>query len=159
MLRLYTVGLVAFVVELVSLLFVLGQGAFAAWINALVLLLAVPASYFCALHFGLPGAAAGSVVAIYAERLVSPQRIAALTSTPVARLQDWSSLGATLCAAATSAAIAGAALHWVEWRPFWTLAAGASLVALVYPLAMFAVGQRRRLFDFMASLRGRAAAA
>ena len=158
-LRIYTVGLVAFVVELVSLLFVLGQGAFAAWINALVLLLAVPTSYFCALHFGLPGAAAGSVVAIYAERLVSLQRLATLTSTPVARLQDWASLGATLCAAAISAAVAGLALHWVQWRPFWTLAAGAAVVAATYPLAMFAVGQRRRLFDFMASLRGRAAAA
>jgi len=91
-LRLYVVALVAFVVELVSVLFVLKQGGFAARVNAMVLAIALPLSWYGATHWGLIGAAAGSVAAIYAERLVSLGRIARLTGTPVAKLQDWHGL-------------------------------------------------------------------
>ena len=155
-LRLYIVGLVAFVVELVSTLFVLQQGGFAARVNGLVLLIALPMSWFGARHYGLMGAALGSVLAIYAERLLSLGKIARLTRTPVRELQDWSALSGILGAAALSALVAGVALDWTDWSSFATLVAGGLLVAATYPLALVATGQAGQLRDFYASLRNRA---
>jgi peptidoglycan biosynthesis protein MviN/MurJ (putative lipid II flippase) len=156
-LRLYTVGLVAFVVELVSILFVLKQGTFAAKVNGMVLLLALPLSWFGATHWGLMGAAAGSVAAIYAERVFSLGRIAQLTATPIRRLQDWSTLAGILVAAVLAAGIAGVALHWTHWSSFATLVAGALLVAILYPPALWVTGQSGELRTFFDSLRQRAA--
>ncbi|HET9576889.1 MAG TPA: oligosaccharide flippase family protein [Usitatibacter sp.] len=157
-LRLYILGLVAFVVELVSLLFVLQEGKFAARVNGLVLLLAVPLSYFGAVHWGLMGAAMGSVVAIYAERILSLSRLAELTATPISRLQDWPTLAGILAAAILAALAAGTTLHWTEWSSFATLVAGAAIVAIVYPAMLFLMGQGRQLTAFIDSLRNRSAA-
>ncbi len=156
-LRLYIVGLVAFVVELTSILFVLHQGPFAARVNAMVLAFSVPLSYFGALHWGLQGAALGSVAAIYGERLLSLSRIARLTAKPVTRLQNWSTLAGMLAAAAVAAAGAGAALRGFELAPLARLAAGAALVALTYPLALLVTGQGPELTGLFAALRSRGA--
>jgi O-antigen/teichoic acid export membrane protein len=158
-LRLYVLGLVAFVVELVSTLFVLRQGAFAAKVNGLVLLLALPLSVYGAMHWGLVGAAAGSVAAIYAERLLSLARIARLTDTPVARLQDWGALAGLLVAAALAGAVAGFAMHWSDWPTLPTLLAGAAIMAVAYAPALYLTGQWRRLTEFVDSMRNRAPAA
>lgn len=152
-LRIYTVGLVAFVVEITSILFVLHQGPFAARVNGFVLLISVPLSYFGAHEWGLQGAALGSVAAIYAERLVSLSRIARLTGRPVMRLQSWNTLAGLLAAAAIAAGVAAAALSRVELAPLARLAAGAAIVAAVYPAALFLTGQRQELADFIAALR------
>ncbi len=151
--RLYTLALIAFVVELNSILLLLRQGAFSAKVNAGALLVAVPLSYAGALQWGLVGAALGSVAVVFAERALSLSRIAQLTATPVARLQDWASLGGILAAAGIAAATAGVALRGLEMRPFATLAAGAAIVALAYPAALLLTGQRRSLVDFFSSLR------
>jgi O-antigen/teichoic acid export membrane protein len=152
-LRIFTIGLVAYVVELVSILFVLKQGAYAARVNALALAVALPTSYFGATHFGLMGAAIGGVVAVYVERVVSLTRISRLTNTPVAELQDWGTLVGMLAAAALAAAAAGTALSWVDLPPLATLAAGGTILAVVYPIALYATGQRRHLMSFIASMR------
>jgi O-antigen/teichoic acid export membrane protein len=154
-LRIYAVALVAFVVELTSILFVLGQGPFAARVNALVLVISLPLSYYGAVHWGLQGAAFGSVAAIYSERLLSLGRIARLTGTSVARLQNWTTLAGVLAAAAIAAVAAGAALHGFELRPLARLAAGAALLAIVYPVALLLTGQRAELADFITALRQR----
>ena len=158
-LRLYTLGLVAFVVELVSVLFVLRQGAFSAKVNGIVLLIALPLSIFGAMHWGLMGAAAGSVAAIYAERGLSLQRIAALTDTPMRRLQDWGALGSLLLAAAVSALLAGLALHWSGWTTLPTLLAGALIMAVAYPPALYLTGRWGDLVAFVDSIRNKAARA
>jgi O-antigen/teichoic acid export membrane protein len=157
-LRLYVVALVAFVVELVSVLFVLKQGPFAARINGMVLLIALPLSLYGAMSWGLTGAAAGSVAAIYAERLLSLARISRLTATPVSRLQDWHVLGCILGAGALAALLAGVALHWAPWSSFARLVAGAALVAATYSAALYVFGQGGQLIAFFASLRNRAPA-
>jgi O-antigen/teichoic acid export membrane protein len=157
-LRLYVAALVAFVVELVSVLFVLKQGPFAARINGIVLVVALPLSYYGAMRWGLTGAAAGSVAAIYLERVASLMRIAKLTGTPVSRLQDWQGLGLILAAGALAAVAAGFALHWAPWSAFARLVAGAALVAAIYPLALYVFGQGGQLVAFFASLRNRAPA-
>ncbi len=152
-LRIYSVGLAVFVVELTSILFVLNQGPFAARVNGLVLLFAVPLSYFGAKHWGLQGAAFGSVAAVYAERLLSLSRIARLTGRPVARLQNWQTLAGLLAAAIIAAVVAGAALHGFELAALTRLVAGAVLTALVYPIALYLTGQRHELVGFIAALR------
>ena len=158
-LRLYSIGLIAFVVELVSTLFVLRQGAFAAKANAIVLLIALPLSIFGAMHYGLVGAAMGSVAAIYAERLLSLQRIAKLTDTPMRRLQDWKALGALLVAAMMAAGVAGVMLHWSEWTSFPTLLGGGLIMAIAYPPALYLTGRWGDLIAFIDSIRNKAARA
>jgi hypothetical protein len=78
--RLYIVGLLALVVELTSILFLLKQGGFSTRVNALVLALALPLSYFGAITWGIVGAALGSVVALFSERALTLARISALTA-------------------------------------------------------------------------------
>ena len=157
--RLYIVGLFAFVVELVSTLFVLGQGGFAARVNALVLAIALPLSFLGAHELGLAGAALGSVAALYAERLLSLQRIAALTGTPLARLQDWRTLGGILAASWLAAGAAGLALRWSDWSTLPALLAGGAIMAAAYPVALHLTGQWKELVGFTQALRGRRPAA
>ena len=151
--RLYIVGLLALVVELTSILFLLKQGPFAARVNTLVLALALPMSYFGAITWGLIGAALGSVIALYAERVLSLARIAELTATPMSKLQDWTTLGGILAAAGLAAAAAGSVLEWTHLGPFALLAAGGATMAVIYPAALFLTGQRRCIASFIASLR------
>ena len=152
--RLYILALVAFVVELNSILLLLKQGPFAARVNAAVLVIALPLSYLGAHAWGLPGAAIGSVTAVYVERIASLTRIARLVDIPVRKLQDWSTLAGLAAASAISAVAAGAVLSYVDLRPLAKLAAGGALLALTYPFALAATGQLRELTQFIASLRG-----
>ena len=152
-LRLYVIGLLMFVVELNSVLWLLKQGPFAACVNGAMILVAVPLSYVGAISWGLPGAALGSVAAVYCERLISLSRISRMVSIPVTRLQDWSALGGILAAAVLAAAVAGAALAPTALHAFAKLVAGAAIVALVYPAALLLTGQRRELVNLFASLR------
>ena len=151
--RIYIVGIIAFVVEVVSILFVLQQGGFAARVNLLVLSIAIPLSLFGAMRWGLWGAALGSVAAVYAERVISLRKIAVLTGTPISRQQDWKSLAGILAAAAVAAAACGFVVHAFEWSAFARLAAGGALLAIAYPLALAATGQLGAFTAFVRSLR------
>jgi O-antigen/teichoic acid export membrane protein len=151
-LRVYTIGLLAYVVELTSILFVLKQGTYCAKVMAVALAVALPTSYFGATHFGLPGAAMGTVLAVYVERVISLTRISRLTQVPIARLQDWGTLAGLLAAAALASAAASTALSW-GLRPIETLALGGAIMALAYPVALLVTGQRRHVMSFIASIR------
>ena len=104
--RVCIVGLVALVVELASITLLLRQGTFVMTVNLAGLALALGLNWFLAQHFGLVGAAAGSVVAIYLDRSVTLWRIALLTGVQVRRLQDWRKLGLSLLLAALAAVFA-----------------------------------------------------
>jgi O-antigen/teichoic acid export membrane protein len=153
--RIYAVGMVAFVVELVSLLFVLGQGGFAARVNGLVLAIALPLSFWGAMRLGLAGAAIGSVAALYVERVLSLQRVSRLTNTPIAKLQDWKTLAGLLAAAALAAAVAGLLVAWSGWTTLAALAAGGAIMAAAYPVCLHLTGQWQELVGFIEALRGR----
>jgi hypothetical protein len=58
-----------------------------------LLMLSIPVSWLGALQFGLPGAALGSVTAIYLDRYFTLRMMAGKTDIPIRRLQDWRSLG------------------------------------------------------------------
>jgi O-antigen/teichoic acid export membrane protein len=153
--RVYIVGLVVFVVELVSLLFVLGQGGFAARVNAMVLGIALPLSFWGGMEVGLAGAAMGSVTALYVERLLSLQRISRLTNTPLSKLQDWKTLAGLAIASALAAAVAGALVRWSEWTTLAALLAGGAIMAAAYPVFLRLTGQWEELVAFISAIRAR----
>jgi O-antigen/teichoic acid export membrane protein len=110
--RVYIAGLALMVIELTSVLQLLRQGPFALAMNAFTLLLSVPLSWYAGVQFGLPGAAAGSVTALYVDRLVTLQRIARLSGVRVAHQQHWGGLGGLLALAALAGLAAWALAHW-----------------------------------------------
>ena len=141
-LRLYIVGLVAFVVELNSILLLMKQGGFAARVNAAALAISLPLSFWGAMHLGLAGAALGSVAMIHAERVLSLRRIARLTGQRIGELQDWGKLAALLLAAAAAAAVAGLVAGGWTLSNFTALVAGGLVMAVAYPAALLVAGQR-----------------
>ncbi len=157
-LRVYIVGLIAFVVELNSILLLLKQGGFSMRVNGVALALSVALSVWGALNFGLMGAALGSVAMIHLERIVSLRRIARLTGEPVSRLQDWNKLAAL----ALASALAGAVAHFIAnaWSApaFATVATGAGFMALAYPAALCLTGQRPLVTGLFHSLAATEAA-
>jgi O-antigen/teichoic acid export membrane protein len=100
--RIYVVGMLAMVVEIGSIVLLLRQGAFALKVSLLMLALSVAVSFAAAQHFGLAGAAAGSVLAIYFDRVLMLRRISRLTGLSLRRMQDWRSLARALACAALS---------------------------------------------------------
>jgi O-antigen/teichoic acid export membrane protein len=132
--RLYVLGQLALVVEVGSQVMLLRQGAFTLRITALALGVSVAVSWFAAHHFGLAGAAAGSVLATYLDRGLTLGRIARLTGTTVRQVQDWRALAKCLVLAALSAALAWGfvAQFFAASAPLLRLAVGAAVLAAVY---------------------------
>jgi len=132
--RLYAFGQAALVVEVGSLVLLLRQGGFVLWVTGLALGFSVAVSWFGAHHFGLAGAAAGSVLAIYLDRALTLRRIARLTGTRFAELQDWGGLARTFVLAALSAALAwGVAAQFLAGAPpVLRLAVGAAVLGAAY---------------------------
>jgi hypothetical protein len=89
------------------------------------------------------------------ERWFSLRRLAQLTGTPLARLQNWRTLGGLLGASCLAGLAAGVALHWSEWPTLARLAAGATVMALAYPLSLYLTGQWGQLTGFVQSLRNK----
>ena len=130
--RVYIAGMAAMVIEIGSMVLLLRQGPFALRVTGAALGVAVLASFAGAHLFGLPGAAAGSVVGVYMDRTLMLRRVARLTGTPLGRLQDWRGLAWT----AASALIA-AALAWKltpHGSHFVRLVEGSAILGAVYVL-------------------------
>jgi O-antigen/teichoic acid export membrane protein len=132
--RLYVIGLAAGVVEIGSLLLLLRQGAFALRVNICALLLSVLISFYAAQRFGLPGAALGSVLAIYFDRFLTLKRIERETGIPLAKLQQWRVLALLFAFSAVAAGFAWVVVEQmlVLRMPLARLAAGATCLAAVY---------------------------
>lgn len=132
--RVYIVVMVAMVIELGSIVLLLRDGPFALRVTAAALALSVAVSWGAAHAVGLPGAAAGSVLAIYLERAVMLRRISRQIGIPISRVQDWRALGWGLASAAASAALAALAVHrflQIE-APLARVAVGAAILAAAY---------------------------
>lgn len=142
--RVYIVGLLALIVELASITLLLRRGPFVVGVNIAALVLAVPVSWFAAQHYGLAGAAAGSVIAIYLDRLATLWYIARLSGVPMRRLQDWRTLGTLLLYAALAAALAWwvGTLYFAASAPLVRLLFGGVTLALAY-LALLGLGNVR----------------
>lgn len=143
--RVYLIGMLAYVVEVASIMLLLRQGAFAMRVNFLVLVLSVSLSWLAALRFGLAGAAVGSVCAVYIDRIVTLARISRHTGLPLGRLQDWAPLATLLLFAAGAAALAGiAADAWAGAGPLARLLLGGLVLAAAYAAALVLTGGKRR---------------
>src|SRR5258708_28636912 len=130
----YILGMMALVVALSSVLQLLRQGMFSLGMNVIVLALAVPLSWFGGLELGLSGAAAGSVCALYVDRILVLQRIAAISGVPVREQQHWASLGRHLLWTVVAALAAWLAVHtlFAGAPPIARLAVGASVLVAIY---------------------------
>jgi O-antigen/teichoic acid export membrane protein len=132
--RVYITGMAAMVVEMGSIVLILREGAFAMRVAALALPVSVAVSWAAADRLGLAGAAMGSVVAIYLDRIFMVRRVSRHTGIPVRELQDWTALARTLGSAAFAAALAWAVVgHFLPASGHIVrMAAGAALLTLIY---------------------------
>jgi O-antigen/teichoic acid export membrane protein len=132
--RVYIGGIAALTIELVTIMLLLRQGSYAMRVNAVVLPCSVGFSWWLASQFGLAGAAAGSVIAVYLDLAATLHRIARCTGIAVRRLQDWEALGRSalcaLCAATLTWFIAGRQCDAAA--PVSCLALGAMTMAATY---------------------------
>ena len=138
--RVYIIGLAALVIEFASVLMLLRQGAFTMWVSLAVLILSVALSWLSAHAFGLAGAAAGSVTAVYIDLSATLWRISLRTGIAFRRLQDWRSLGLLMLFAALAAALAWCVVagYFAAAEPLVRLVAGGAVLAAAY-IAMTAL--------------------
>lgn len=107
--RVYVLGMVALSVEVNNVMLLLKEGRFASRVNFVALCVCIAASFWFAHFLGLAGAAVGSVLAVYLDRVLTLRRMSKRLMLPMAALQDWSALGRILLAASIAAAAAWAA--------------------------------------------------
>jgi O-antigen/teichoic acid export membrane protein len=142
--RVFIAGMAAMVIEMGSITLLLREGAFALRTNVLALAFSLAVSWTGALVLGLPGAALGSVLAVYLDRVIMLRRVSQRTGIPFARVQDWRALGLALATAAVSAALAWVLVHRFleEAAPLARVAAGAAILAAAYGLLNLRRGRK-----------------
>jgi O-antigen/teichoic acid export membrane protein len=158
--RVYTIGFLASVVELSTIMLLLRQGGFVMRLNLLVLPVSIALSWYAANRFGFAGASAGSVTVIYIDRIATLRRIALCSGVAFRQLQNWPSLGRLMLSAMIAAILAWClvALYLETSAPLVRLAVGGVVLAAVYAAAAVLLGVGRSWLtavrDF--GLRGRA---
>lgn len=152
--QVYVLGLAGLVVELNSVMLVLREGPFTLRNNALLLAVSIGVSWQAALSFGLPGAAAGSVLAVYLDRLRTVRRISHKTGIPIVRMQDWGTLGLLATLAAFSALVAWTGAQWLVagHGAVARLATGGSLMGALYAALALAFNGDNRFFNLRRGL-------
>jgi O-antigen/teichoic acid export membrane protein len=146
--RVYIVGLAAQIVETASITMLLRQGPFVMGLNLAALVVAIALDWWAASRFGLAGAAVGSVMVIYLDRLVTLRRIASLAGMPMRKLQNWDALATRLILAALAAALAWGIVgrYLPAGMPIVRLSIGAMIVALSYAAMTELLGAGRARF-------------
>ncbi len=113
--RLYIVGFAVAVIELGSLVLLLEEGKFHLKVNAAALVLSASVSFTAAQAYGLVGAAAGGVCALFLDRAAMLARVSRRTGIPMRRMQDWRGLFlAAAFGALAGGAARGAAQAWAS---------------------------------------------
>ena len=153
--RVYTIGFLASVVELATVMLLLRQGGFMMRLNLLVLPLCVALSWYAAYRFGFAGAAAGSVTAIYIDRIATLRRIALRSGVAFRQLQDWRSLGRLMLSAALAAILAWCivVLHFGTSAPLMRLAVGGAVLVAGYAAVAALLGVGRNWLSAMRNFR------
>ena len=153
--RVYIVGIVVLAVELSNVTMLLRQAVFVMVVNAAALVLAVAINWYAALQIGLTGAAVGSVIVIYLDRLLTLRRISRLTGVPIRGLQNWRTIGLLLAFAAVAAALAwGTVARFFPASGLPTrLLAGGAVLASTYAAMVMLSGLGRIWLDTLRSPR------
>lgn len=143
--RILTLGFAALVVEFTTVVQLQRQSAFMMRVSLIALVISVALSWFAAHAFGLAGAAAGSVTAIYFDLIATLRQVSLRTGVPLRRLQDWRSLGLLILLAAAAAAFAWGVtdLYFAASRPLVRLIVGGALLATAYATMVAWVGAGR----------------
>jgi O-antigen/teichoic acid export membrane protein len=143
--RVSIVGYAALVVELTSIMQLLRQGAFTMRVGLIALILSVALSWFSAHPFGLAGAAAGSVVAIYFDLIATLRQTSLSTGVPLRRLQDWRALGLLIVFAALAAGFAWGVtnLYFAASGPLVRLIVGGAFLTAAYAAMAASFGMGR----------------
>ena len=97
--KVYAVVVMMMSVEVSSVLIVFRQGKFVSLISALLILLAIAASYIGARSIGLAGGAAGSLMSVFIATILYYRRVAIITGIRISGIQQWSVLGKLAAAA------------------------------------------------------------
>jgi O-antigen/teichoic acid export membrane protein len=143
--RVSIVGYAALVVEFTSIVQLLRQGAFMIRMGLVALVLSVALSWLSAHHFGLAGAAAGSVIAIYFELTTTLRQVSLRTGVPLGRLQNWRALGLLILSAALAAVFAWSMVgrYFAASGPLVRLIIGGMFLAAAYVAmaALFGMGR------------------
>jgi O-antigen/teichoic acid export membrane protein len=144
--RLMSVGFACMVVEMGSIVLLLREGHFAFRVSVVLLAISLALSWYCGSRFGLAGAAAGSVLCLYLDRLVMLTRIAKRVGIPLSQMQDWRKLAIALVFAALAAVFAWAMvdLYFAERNLIVRLAAGGLLLAAAYAAVPWLLGVARK---------------
>jgi O-antigen/teichoic acid export membrane protein len=143
--RVTIVGYAALVVELTSILQLLRQGAFTLRVGLVALILSVLLSWFSAHPFGLAGAAAGSVAAIYFDLIATLRQVSLRTGVPLKHLQDWRALGQLILLAVLAAGFAWGVtdLYFATGGALVRLIVGGAFLAAAYAVMATLLGRGR----------------
>jgi O-antigen/teichoic acid export membrane protein len=135
--RVYVIGMIPLAIETASLVLLLRRGKFMIGVACLTLSFSVALSWSAALHFGLAGAAAGSVAAVYIDRFLLMRHLSRHTGIALRKLQDWRALLIALGFAATTAALAWLAVEriFAADTPLVRVALGGAVFAVAYAAA------------------------
>jgi O-antigen/teichoic acid export membrane protein len=146
--RVYIVGLAALVVEVASIMLLLRQGEFTVRLGLVALTASVALSWFSAHAFGLAGAAAGSVAAVYVDLAATLRRISSQTGIALRLLQDWQALGRLMMSAVLAALLACGfvGVYFAASTAPVRLIAGGALLAASYAATATLLGMRRSWF-------------
>jgi O-antigen/teichoic acid export membrane protein len=144
--RAYVVGMLPMAIETASLVLLLRRGKFTLRVTVFTLALSVALSWSAALHLGLAGAAAGSVVAVYLDRVLVLSHLSRHTGIALRRLQHWRELITALAFAAATAALAWGFVEriFAGSGPLARLALGAAVFAVAYAAAHLRQGSSIR---------------
>ena len=132
--RVFIAGLVVLVIELASVTLILNEGPFTVRLNFATLIGSVVANWIAAQALGLPGAAVGTAVGMWADRYLTLRRVKRATGIPLRALQDWSGLGALLAAAVFGAVVSNAVVNagWPTAPPFLRVVTGGVVLCAAY---------------------------
>ncbi len=132
------------VIDMQSLVLLLGASGYAARVNAVLLLISIPCSWLGAHLGGLPGAAAGGVVAMFLERAMLIRRLARDVDLTARQFQPW---GELLWFAGLGAGAAALAWYSVTlilvWSGFPAVLAGALICGGAYAATVLLWGKHR----------------
>ncbi|MGY4602900.1 O-antigen/teichoic acid export membrane protein [Bradyrhizobium sp. USDA 4474] len=131
--------------EITTLLNVFGQGSANMRYEAAILPFAIGTSLVSAWYYGLPGAAIGSVLATFVMYALCLRRLSTVTNVPIARLQDWKSLGIIWSVSAVCAIIVRFTAELVKPSAPIAATVGPAAILVFYAAVLFATGYYRTI--------------
>jgi O-antigen/teichoic acid export membrane protein len=146
-LRIYLIQTLVYSIEIMALLNVFKQGVASMRYEASSVPLAVISSVVGVWYYGLPGAAIGSVLASLMVYALVLKRLSEVMSVPIARLQDWKSLGKIWSASVVCALVVRVSADLLN--PSTPIAAlgGPAAILVLYVITLFATGYYRTLSE------------